>query len=456
MIKKKITLDENDIPGQWYNIIPELPNPPQPPLSPATHKPLVPDDLAPLFPIDLIGQETSDESWIDIPEEILNIYTLWRPTPLHRATMLESALNTPAKIYYKNESISPSGSHKPNTSIPQAYYNKKAGVKRLTTETGAGQWGSALSLACSLFDLECTVYMVKVSYNQKPYRRSMMETWGANVIASPSKNTCTGEKILEKDPESPGSLGIAIGEAVEDALIKKDSKYSLGSVLNHVLLHQTIIGLEAKKQMEIVGDYPDIIIGCCGGGSNFAGLSFPFLQDKINNKTFKELRILAVEPTACPTLTRGMFAYDYGDSNKLTPLLPMHTLGHDFVPPGIHAGGLRYHGVSPIISQLLNDNLIEAVSYGQIEVFEAALLFAKTEGIIPAPEAAHAIKAAIDEANQCKKEGRQKTILFGLSGHGHFDMGAYDAYFSGELKDYSLPDGDIQKALKAIEDIPKP
>lgn len=456
MIKKKITLDENDIPRQWYNIIPELPNPPQPLLSPTTHKPLVPDDLAPLFPIDLIGQETSDESWIDIPEEILNIYTLWRPTPLHRATMLERALNTPAKIYYKNESISPSGSHKPNTSIPQAYYNKKAGVKRLTTETGAGQWGSALSLACSLFDLECTVYMVKVSYNQKPYRRSMMEAWGANVIASPSKNTCTGEKILEKDPESPGSLGIAIGEAVEDALIKKDSKYSLGSVLNHVLLHQTIIGLEAKKQMEIVGDYPDIIIGCCGGGSNFAGLSFPFLQDKINKKTVKKLRILAVEPTACPTLTRGMFAYDYGDSNRLTPLIPMHTLGHDFVPPEIHAGGLRYHGVSPIISQLLNDNLIEAVSYGQIEVFEAALLFAKTEGIIPAPEPAHAIKAAIDEANQCKKEGRQKTILFGLSGHGHFDMGAYDAYLSGELKDYSLPDEDIQKALKAIEDIPKP
>lgn len=449
-------MDESNIPTKWYNIIPELPNPPQPPLNPTTNNPIVPDDLTPLFPMELILQETSNESWIDIPGKIIDIYKLWRPTPLHRATMLERVLDTPAKIYYKNESVSPAGSHKPNTSIPQAYYNKKAGVKRLTTETGAGQWGSALSLACSLFGLECTIYMVKLSYNQKPYRRSMMEAWGAKVIASPSKNTCTGEKILEKDPESPGSLGIAIGEAVEDALLKKDSKYSLGSVLNHVLHHQTIIGLEAKKQMEMTGDYPDVIIGCCGGGSNFAGLSFPFLQDKINKKAAKELRILAVEPSACPTLTRGIFAYDYGDSNKLTPLMPMHTLGHDFIPPGIHAGGLRYHGVSPIVSQLLNDNLIEVVAYHQLEVFEAALLFAKTEGIIPAPEAAHAIKAAIDEANRCKKEDKQKTILFGLSGHGHFDMGAYDTYLSGKLKDYYLPDEDIQSALKTIEDLPKP
>ncbi|ODS33464.1 MAG: tryptophan synthase beta subunit [Candidatus Scalindua rubra] len=451
LIKNKIILDENDIPTQWYNIIPELPNPPQPPLNPATSKPLVPDDLAPIFPMELISQEISNESWIDIPEEILDIYKLWRPTPLHRATMLEKALKTPAKIYYKNESVSPAGSHKPNTSIPQAYYNKKTGVKRLTTETGAGQWGSALSLACSLFGLECTIYMVKVSYKQKPYRRSMMESWGGKVIASPSDKTQTGRNIINNDPESPGSLGIAIGEAVEDALSRNDTKYSLGSVLNHVILHQTIIGLETKKQMEISGDYPDIIIGCCGGGSNFAGLSFPFIHDTIKKKTIKELRTLAVEPTACPTLTRGMFAYDYGDSNKLTPLVPMHTLGHDFIPPGIHAGGLRYHGVSPLVSQLLNDKFIKAVAYHQLEVFEAALLFVKTEGIIPAPEAAHAIKAAIDEANKCTEEGKQKIILFGLSGHGHFDMGAYDAYLSGELKDYYLPDEDIQRALKTID-----
>jgi len=449
----KILLGEKDLPRKWYNIAADLPNPLEPILNPATGQPAKPEDLESIFPRSIILQEVSQERWIDIPEEVLNILRLWRPTPLYRAIRLEESLKTPAKIYYKYEGVSPTGSHKPNTSVAQAYYNKTEGVRRITTETGAGQWGSALSFACSLFGLECIVYMVKVSYHQKPYRRSMMEVWGARVIPSPSNETDVGKRILKEDPDCRGSLGIAIGEAVEDAMGREDTKYALGSVLNHVSLHQTVIGLEAMKQLELVGDYPDVIIGCCGGGSNFAGLSFPFLKDKIHGK---EIKVMAVEPTACPTLTRGRYAYDYGDAGRLTPLIPMHTLGHSFVPPGIHAGGLRYHGAGPLISRLLLDGLIEAKAYPQLACFEASILFAREEGIVPAPEASHAIKAAIDEALICKEEGKQKTILFNLSGHGHFDMGAYDAYFSGNLEDYSLPEEEIEISLKIIEGLPKP
>ena len=375
--------------------------------------------------MDLILQEVSTERWIDIPEEVLDIYSLWRPSPLFRAHRLEAALGTPAKIYYKYEGVSPAGSHKPNTSIPQAFYNKKAGMKRIATETGAGQWGSSMALAGKLFGLDVTVYMVKVSYGQKPYRRIMMETWGATVHASPSKVTNSGRKVLELDPNSQGSLGIAISEAVEDAATHNDTNYALGSVLNHVCLHQTVIGLEAKKQMEIAGDYPDVVIGCCGGGSNFAGIGFPFLHDKIGGK---KVRVMAVEPASCPTLTKGEFRYDFGDVAGLTPLMTMYTLGHDFMPPGIHAGGLRYHGDSPLVSQLYHDKIIEARAYNQVPVFEAALQFANTEAIIPAPESAHAIRAAIDEALLAKEEGKQKTILFNLSGHGYLDLQAYADY----------------------------
>ena len=424
-----------------------MPNPPAPPLHPGTKQPIGPDDLAPLFPMPLIMQEVSQDSWIDIPEEVLDVYSLWRPSPLYRAYNLEKALGTPAKIYYKYEGVSPAGSHKPNTSVPQAYYNKISGTKRIASETGAGQWGSALSLACSHFDLECTVYMVKVSYQQKPYRRSMIETWGAEVFASPSDKTNAGKKILAENPDSTGSLGIAISEAVEDAATHDDTKYALGSVLNHVLMHQTIIGLETKKQLELVGAKPDILIGCCGGGSNLGGLVLPFLPEKNNGA---DIKMIAVEPAACPTLTRGKFAYDFGDTIGLTPLVQMYTLGSSFIPEGIHAGGLRYHGDSAIISQLVKDNIIEGVAYHQNEVFDAAVLFARSEGIIPAPETAHAIKSAVDQAKQATEEGKEKTIVFNLSGHGHFDMAAYDAYFSKELEDFSLPDETLQKTIAAL------
>jgi len=447
MKETKIILSEKEIPKKWYNIMADMPNLPKPPLHPGTKQPVGPDDLKAIFPMSLIEQEVSQERWIEIPEDVLEIYSLWRPSPLHRAYRLEEALNTPAKIYYKYEGVSPAGSHKPNTAVAQAYYNKKEGIKRIATETGAGQWGSAMALAGSLFGIEITVYMVKVSYNQKPYRRIAMETWGAKVHASPSEVTEAGRRILESEPENPGSLGIAISEAVEDAATHDDTNYALGSVLNHVLLHQTVIGLEAKKQFEIAGDYPDIIIGCCGGGSNLAGVSFPFLHDKINGK---ELRVIAVEPASCPTLTKGEFRYDFGDTAGLTPLLMMYTLGHDFIPPGIHAGGLRYHADAPLVCQLYHDGLIEARSYHQTAVFEAAIQFAKAEGIIPAPETAHAIKAVIDEANLCKEEGREKTILFNLSGHGILDLQAYADYLEGKLEDYEYPEEKIREALSRL------
>ncbi len=450
MSDTKILLSESEIPKKWYNIQADMPNPLEPGLNPQTKKPLVPADLSAIFPMSLIEQEVSTERWIDIPEEVLNIYALWRPTPMFRARRLEAALKTPAKIYYKYEGVSPAGSHKGNTAVPQAYYNKQAGVKRLTTETGAGQWGSALSMACAFFGLECTVYMVRVSYEQKPYRRSLIQTWGAEVLASPSNRTNAGRKILEMDPDTTGSLGMAISEAVEDAVSHDDANYALGSVLNHVLLHQTVIGLEAKKQMEKVGDYPDVVIGCCGGGSNFGGLAFPFVADKISGK---ELRTVAVEPTACPTLTKGPFTYDYGDTAGLTPLLMMYTLGHGFVPPGIHAGGLRYHGASPLISQLAHDGLIQAVAVHQRAVFEAAILFARTEGILPAPESSHAIRHAIDEALKCKETGESKTILFGLSGHGHFDLTSYDLYLEDRLEDYEYPIEMIERSLATLPKI---
>jgi len=439
MQETKVILPDRDIPKEWYNIMADMPNPPQPPLHPGTKQPVGPQDLSAIFPMALIEQEVSTERWVPIP--------LWRPSPLYRAHRLEAALKTPAKIYYKYEGVSPAGSHKPNTSIPQAYYNKEAGIKRIATETGAGQWGSALALAGSLFGIEVTVYMVKVSYNQKPYRRIAMETWGATVHASPTDLTNSGRKILEGDPDSPGSLGIAISEAVEDAATHDNTNYALGSVLNHVLLHQTVIGLEAKKQFELVGDYPDVIIGCCGGGSNLGGVSFPFLHDKINGK---QLRVVAVEPISCPTLTKGEFRYDFGDTAGLTPLLMMYTLGHDFVPPGIHAGGLRYHADAPLLCQLYKDKLIEAVAYGQTSVFEAAIQFAKTEAIIPAPETSHAIRAAIDEALIAKEEGKEKTIFFNLSGHGYLDLTAYEDFLAGKLVDYEYPDERIKEALAKL------
>lgn len=447
MRETKIVLPEREIPRKWYNIMADMPKLPKPPLHPATMKPIGPDDLSAIFPMTLIEQEVTTERWIDIPDEVLDIYTLWRPSPMYRAYRLEKAINTPARIYYKYEGVSPAGSHKPNTSIPQAYYNKKAGIKRIATETGAGQWGSAMALAGSLFGLDITVYMVKVSYDQKPYRRIAMETWGATVHPSPSKVTDAGRRILSEDPDNPGSLGIAISEAVEDAATHGDTNYALGSVLNHVLLHQTIIGLEAKKQFELINDYPDIIIGCCGGGSNLGGISFPFLQDKINGR---ELRVIAVEPTSCPTLTKGEFRYDFGDAAGLTPLLMMYTLGHDFVPPGIHAGGLRYHADAPLVCQLYHDGLIEAVACGQTSVFASAITFAKSEGIIPAPESAHAIKVAIDEAIKCREEGKTRTILFNLSGHGYLDLAAYADYLSGRLEDYEYPEEKIKEALSKL------
>ncbi|OBZ34413.1 TrpB-like pyridoxal phosphate-dependent enzyme [Methanohalophilus sp. DAL1] len=426
----KYILDENDMPKKWYNILPDMPTPLEPPLNPATNEPIKPEELEPLFARELIKQEMSDKRYIDIPDEIKDIYKLWRPSPLYRASRLEKELGTPAKIYYKHEGVSPAGSHKPNTSIAQAYYNMKEGTERITTETGAGQWGSALSLACNYFDIECKVYMVQSSFYQKPYRKSLINLWGANVIPSPSNETQFGRKIQEDFPDTSGSLGIAISEAVEDAALNDNTKYALGSVLNHVMHHQTIIGLETQEQMKMAEDYPDVVIGCCGGGSNLAGIGLPFIKDKMDGK---DLRVIGVEPSACPTLSAGEYRYDYGDTAKMTPLLKMHTLGYDFIPPAIHAGGLRYHGCSPIISQLVNEGLMEATNYHQIEVFEAGVTFARTEGFAPAPESSHAIKCAIDEALKCKETGEEKTILFNLSGHGHFDMISYDKYFNGEL-----------------------
>ncbi|MGB9747577.1 MAG: TrpB-like pyridoxal phosphate-dependent enzyme [Bacteroidales bacterium] len=448
---RKINLDERQMPTSWYNIMADMPNKPQPMLHPATKQPVKLEDMTPLFPVELLKQEMSTERWIEIPEEVQDIYRVWRPTPLHRALNLEKALDTPAKIYFKNESVSPAGSHKPNTAVAQAYYNYKEGVKRLTTETGAGQWGSALAYACDIFGLELQVFMVRVSYEQKPYRKMMMNTWNANVVPSPSPLTEAGRKILAEHPDSPGSLGIAISEAVEMAVKDPDTRYSLGSVLNHVLLHQTIIGQEAIKQMEMAGDFPDVVIGCFGGGSNFAGISFPFLRLKLTEG--KKLRAIAVEPASCPKLTRGTFAYDFGDTVGMTPLIPMYTLGHNFIPAKIHAGGLRYHGAGAIVSQLLKDQIIEAVSIPQLETFEAGVLFARTEGIIPAPESTHAIAAAIREAKKAKEEGVSKTILFNLSGHGVIDLAAYDQYFSGKLENYAISDEEIQNSLKELQPV---
>ncbi len=428
---KKIVLQEEDIPKNYYNIIADLPFEPHPPLDPETREPMGPEKMSVIFPMNLLEQEMSGDREIPIPEPVLNAYINYRPSPLVRATELEAALDTPARIYFKYEGVSPVGSHKPNTAIPQAYYNSLAGTKRLTTETGAGQWGSALAYACNMFDMECLVYMVRVSFDQKPYRKIVMKTYGADVYPSPSDRTETGRAILEKDPDTPGSLGMAISEAVEEAVKDKDTKYSLGSVLNHVLLHQSIVGQEAKKQMDIAGVYPDIIIGCHGGGSNFAGLAFPFARDKINGK---DLDLVAVEPVSCPTLTKGEYDYDFGDSAGMTPLMKMYTLGHDFVPPSIHAGGLRYHGAAPLVSLLVREGLIRAESLSQIDIFDGAVLFARTEGIIPAPESAHAIQMAIVEAQKAKEEGKEKTILFNLSGHGLLDLSAFEEYFAGNLQ----------------------
>jgi tryptophan synthase beta chain len=447
---RKILLPETDLPRQWYNILPDLPSPLPPPLHPATKAPIGPEALAPLFPMELIKQEVSSERFIDIPEEVREVYKMWRPTPLYRAVRLEQALDTPAHIYYKYEGVSPAGSHKPNTAVPQAYYNKQEGVRRLTTETGAGQWGSALAFAANIFGLELKVYMVKISYQQKPYRRSMMQVWGAQVVPSPSPDTQAGRAVLDADPNSPGSLGIAISEAVEDAASREDTKYSLGSVLNHVLTHQTVIGEEALKQMELAGEGPDVVIGCVGGGSNFAGLAYPFLRRRLTGDA--KTRFLAVEPEACPSLTRGEYAYDFGDTAATTPLMKMYTLGHTFVPAGIHAGGLRYHAMAPSISHLYHLGIIEARAYHQITVFDAAVQFARTEGIIPAPESAHAIRAAIDEALAAREAGERRVILFNLSGHGHFDLGAYDRYFAGELEDYAYP---AEKVREAMQHLPR-
>jgi tryptophan synthase beta chain len=432
MTDTKITLPESEIPTHYYNVVPDLPTPLPPPLHPGTRQPIGPEALAPLFPMELIRQEVSQERWVEIPEEVRDIYRLYRPSPVFRAKALEEDLDTPARIYYKSEHVSPVGSHKLNTALMQAYANKKEGVRRLATETGAGQWGSALACACRLMGLECMVYMVRVSYDQKPYRRVMMKTYGAEVVPSPSPLTSAGRAILAKDPDTPGSLGIAISEAIEDAAGREDTKYSLGSVLNHVLLHQTIIGLEAKKQMGIAGDYPDVVIGCHGGGSNFSGLALPFVRDKIKGGK-KDLRLIAAEPGACPSLTAGKREYDFGDTAGTTPLMMMHTLGHDFVPPPVHAGGLRYHGSAPLVSHLLDAGLIEAEAYYQGEVFESAVRFACCEGTIPAPESAHAVHSAIVHARRAREEGRPLVILFNLSGHGHFDLAAYEAYLGGTM-----------------------
>lgn len=458
-VSNQIILPSREMPGKWYNIVSEMvpDNPPAPPMNAVTNQPAGPEDLIPVFPMGVLEQEMSTDPWIDIPDEVMDILSIWRPTPLVRAKRLEEYLGTPAKIYYKNESVSPPGSHKPNTAVAQAYYNKQEGIKNIVTETGAGQWGSALAFACNFFDIKCTVFMVKVSYEQKPYRKSLMHVWGADVFASPTNKTEAGRKMLEIDPECPGSLGIAISEAVQMAVADEKTKYSLGSVLNHVLLHQTIIGLESIKQFEMVDDYPDVVIGCVGGGSNMAGFTLPFLGQRMRGEAKKPgLRVVAVEPTACPTLTKGMYAYDFGDQAQMTPAMLMYTLGHDFIPAGIHAGGLRYHGDSPLLSKLVNEKEIEAVAYHQNECYEAAVIFARTEGLIPAPETSHAIRAAINEALECKKTGEAKTIAFNYSGHGHFDMGGYDLYLDHKLIDYAHPEEEIKKSMANLPKITPP
>ena len=447
----KYLLPESEIPKDWYNIVADLPEPPPPVLHPGTHEPVGPDDLAPLFPMSLIMQEVSGERYLEIPEPVRDIYKQWRPSPLFRARRLEKTLDTPAKIYYKYEVVSPAGSHKPNTAVAQAFYNAEAGIKKITTETGAGQWGSAMAFACAFFDIEVQVFMVKVSYQQKPYRRALMESFGATCIASPSDTTQSGRAILEKDPDSDGSLGIAISEAVELAAQRDDTKYSLGSVLNHVLLHQTVIGQEAIKQMEMAGDYPDVVIGCAGGGSNFSGIAFPFIGEQLRGG--KKIRAVAVEPAACPSMTRGQYAYDFGDTGNLTPLTKMHTLGSSFIPPGFHAGGLRYHGMAPLVSHAKELGLVEAAAYHQTPCFEAAVTFARSEGIIPAPESSHAVKGALEEAMRCKREGKSETILFNLSGHGHFDMAAYTEYFSGKLEDKNYDEQKLSDALAMLPQV---
>jgi len=446
----KFFLEESKMPKTWYNIAADLPKPLSPPLHPGTLKPVGPDDLAPLFPMALIGQEVSQDKEIEIPEPVREIYKQWRPSPLHRARKLEKFLDTPAKIYYKYEGVSPTGSHKPNTAVAQAFYNKEEGTKKITTETGAGQWGSSLAFACSIFGIELDVYMVKVSFEQKPYRKLIMQTYGARCVASPSSETESGKAILAKDPNSTGSLGIAISEAVEMAAKDKNTKYSLGSVLNHVLLHQTIVGNETLLQMEMAGDYPDILVGCTGGGSNFSGLVFPFLGEKFREK--KNTRVIACEPKSCPSLTKGKYVYDFGDTGRLTPLVKMHTLGSQFIPPATHFGGLRYHGMAPMVSHLKEMGAIEARAYGQKECFEAGVNFAKAEGIVPAPEATHAVKGTIEAALECKKNGKGKTILFNLCGHGHFDMKAYGDYFDNKLEEDKYDEAGVNKAL---EELPK-
>jgi tryptophan synthase beta chain len=450
MSSKRVLLSEREMPTAWYNLLADLPEPLPPPLHPGTGKPLGPDDLAPIFCPSIIRQEMCPDRWVEIPDEVQQVYKIWRPTPLVRATGLERELKTPARIYFKDESHSPAGSHKPNTAVAQAYYNKLDGITSLTTETGAGQWGTSLAFACKLFDMKCKIYMVKVSYQQKPYRRSMMHMWGGDVTPSPSQETEAGRQILKKDPNCPGSLGIAISEAVE-AAITSGAKYALGSVLNHVMLHQTIIGLEVEKQLQIAGEKADVVIGCVGGGSNFAGISFPFIRHKLADK--REVRLVAVEPKSCPSMSRGQYRYDFGDTTKLTPLLKMFTLGHGFIPPGIHAGGLRYHGMSPMVSFAAKLGLVEAASFHQIECFEAAKMFACTEGIIPAPESSHAIRAAIVEALRCKETGKEECIVFNLSGHGLCDLGSYDRYFSGQLEDFEYPQELIENALAELPEV---
>ncbi|MEW5912295.1 MAG: TrpB-like pyridoxal phosphate-dependent enzyme [Thermodesulfobacteriota bacterium] len=453
MEQVKVLLNESDMPKRWYNIQADMPTPLAPPFHPATMEIATPEQMHVIFPMALLEQEMSPAPYFDIPEEVMQVLALWRPTPLMRARRFEKALGTPARIYFKNESVSPAGSHKPNTAVPQAYYNKQEGVRRIATETGAGQWGSAMSLACNFFGIDCRVYMVRVSYDQKPYRKSMIHTWGAEIFPSPSDQTNAGRAVLAQDANHPGSLGIAISEAVEDAVTHEDTNYALGSVLAHVCLHQTIIGEEAIRQMKVLGEKPDVVIGCIGGGSNFAGISFPYVREKINGMN---VRILAVEPASCPTVTKGVYAYDYGDTAHMAPIVQMHTLGHTFIPPGIHAGGLRYHGMSPLVSRLYEDKLIEAIAVPQLECFEAGVLFARTEGIVPAPETTHAIRGAVIEAMKAKEEGKEKVILFNFSGHGHFDMSAYDAYLAGQLSNYEYPQKLVDEALTHLPKVTLP
>ncbi len=450
MQQVKSLLAEKDMPTKWYNIQADMPNPLAPPYSPQTMQPVTPEEMGAIFPGALIEQEMSDKRWWEIPDDVLQVLAMWRPTPMVRARRLEKALDTPAKIYFKNESVSPAGSHKPNTAVAQAFYNKQAGIKRISTETGAGQWGSAMSLCCNYFGLECTVYMVRVSFDQKPYRKSMIQTWGAEVFPSPTDRTQAGRAVLAKDPDSPGSLGLAISEAVEDAATRDDTNYALGSVLNHVCMHQTVIGEESIRQMNAIGEKPDVVIGCIGGGSNFAGIAFPWVREKMEGL---DVDILAIEPASCPTVTKGVFAYDYGDMAHMAPIVQMHTLGHAFIPPGIHAGGLRYHGMAPTVSRMVEDGYIRARAITQLECFESGVLFARTEGIIPAPESTHAIRGAVEEALKAKEEGKEKTILFNLSGHGHFDMSAYDAYLGGQLHNYKYPKEMVDEALSALPKI---